>query len=88
MDRDVWSVEIPLLIMNGPCLGEYYTCLDGTIAQEKKCGKGLFYYDPCNEDTTDNDIQAKCGFGTFSIRLSNLRLLKLNKSFCKVDLAR
>ena len=32
---------------------------------EKKCPEGLYYYDPCNEDTTDNDVQAKCGFGMF-----------------------
>lgn len=45
--------------------GEYYTCQEGIIVLEKKCTAGLYYYDPCNEDTTDNDIQAKCGFGMF-----------------------
>ena len=51
--------------MNGYHLGEYYTCQEGIITLEKKCPEGLYYYDPCNEDTTDNDIQAKCGFGMF-----------------------
>ena len=46
-------------------LGEYYTCQEGIITLEKKCPEGLYYYDPCNEDTTDNDVQAKCGFGMF-----------------------
>ena len=51
--------------MNSSHLGEYYTCQEGIITLEKKCTEGLYYYDPCNEDTTDNDIQAKCGFGMF-----------------------
>ena len=51
--------------MNGYHLGEYYTCQEGIIVLEKKCTAGLYYYDPCNEDTTENDIQAKCGFGMF-----------------------
>ena len=49
--------------MNGFYSGEYYICQDGIISREKQCPGGLYYNDPCNEDSTDNDLQAQCGFG-------------------------
>ena len=52
---------------------------------EKKCTAGLYYYDPCNEDTTDNDIQAKCGFGMF---LTQSRAFYIMLIYLKVDRVR
>ena len=53
---------------------------------EKKCPEGLYYYDPCNEDTTDNDVQAKCGFGMFIYAIKGV--LKLFSRWFVFDILR
>ena len=50
-------------ILNDVSLGQYYQCHDGVIEGPIiTCPEGLFYFDPCTEDTSE---RAQCGFGTF-----------------------